>query len=115
VRTSKLGPILVDGTGRTLYLFEADKSTMSTCTGACASAWPPVTITGSPQAGSGVTAGLLGTTVRPDGAREVTYHGHPLYSYVGDSSPGAVTGQGLSQFGAKWYVLAPNGNKIDDD
>ncbi|MGF7236734.1 MAG: COG4315 family predicted lipoprotein [Frankia sp.] len=115
VATSKVGQILVDGKGRTLYLFEADKGAVSSCTGACAAAWPPYTVTGTPQAGAGVTGSLIATTTRSDGTHEVTYNGHPLYYFVGDKIAGATAGQGLSAFGAKWYVLAPNGNKIDND
>jgi predicted lipoprotein with Yx(FWY)xxD motif len=113
VAKSKLGTMLVDSTGRSLYLFQADKGTSSTCYGSCAAAWPPLMTHGAPKAGSSVKQSLLGTTKRKDGSTEVTYHGHPLYYYAGDSSPGATTGQGLDQFGAEWYVLAPSGNKID--
>jgi predicted lipoprotein with Yx(FWY)xxD motif len=116
LRGSKLGQILVDGKGRTLYLFEADKGGRSACDGACASAWPPYLSSGAPQAGSGVTGALLGSSPRGDGGgTQVTYHGHPLYYYAGDNQPGDTTGQGLNQFGAKWYVLASNGDKIDSD
>ena len=104
--TTKLGKVLVDARGRTLYLFEADKGTKSACGGACASVWPPLTITGHPTAGPGVTASKLGTTKRSDGATEVTYNGHPLYTYAGDSAPGQTSGQGLDDYGAEWYALA---------
>jgi predicted lipoprotein with Yx(FWY)xxD motif len=115
VRKSKLGKMLVDSSGRSLYLFEADKGTSSTCFGSCAATWPPLTTSGAPKARGGVKQALLGTTKRKDGSTEVTYHGHPLYYYAGDSAPGATTGQALDQFGAEWYVLAPSGNKIDED
>ena len=114
VAGSPLGQLLVDGSGRTLYLFEADTSTSSTCYGPCAQAWPPLLSTGTPTAGTGANAADLGTTTRNDGKAEVTYHGHPLYYYVGDGKPGDTTGQALNQFGAKWYVLAPSGDKIDN-
>ena len=113
VRDSKLGKILVDGHGRTLYLFEADKGTSSTCYGACASAWPPLTTTGTPRAGNGASPALLGTPPRTDHTTEVTYNHHPLYYFVSDTKPGDITGQGLNSFGTKWYVLNPKGNKID--
>ena len=113
VRKSDLGTMLTDSTGRTVYLFEKDKGNASTCYGSCATAWPPLTTSGTPKAGSNVTASALGTTKRKDGSSEVTYHGHPLYYYVGDSGPGSTSGQGVDQFGAEWYVLAPSGNKID--
>jgi predicted lipoprotein with Yx(FWY)xxD motif len=110
-----VGNALVDGQGRTLYLFEADKGSTSTCSGACASLWPPAITSGKPTAGPGVSAAKLGTTKRGDGTLEVTYNGHPLYRYAPDTKPGDATGQGLNQFGAKWYVLAASGSKIDDD
>ena len=112
--STKLGKVLVDSQGRTLYLFEADKGTMSACDGACASVWPPLTVTGQPKAGQGVTASKLGTTKRSDGTTEVTYNGHPLYTYAGDSAPGQTSGQGIDGFGAEWYVLSAAGDKIDN-
>ena len=114
-RTTKLGRILVDAHGRTLYLFEKDKGATSSCDGACASVWPPLTTGGTAKAGPGVTAAKLGVTNRTDGRTEVTYGGHPRYTYAGDQKPGDVQGQGLDQFGAEWYVLAPGGHKIDND
>jgi predicted lipoprotein with Yx(FWY)xxD motif len=111
----KLGAYLADSKGRALYLFEADKGMASTCYSACASIWPPLNSTGAVATGAGVSHTLLGTTKRTDGGSEVTYHGHPLYYYVGDKVAGSVTGQGLDQFGAKWYLIAPNGKKIDTD
>lgn len=117
VRTARtgLGQILVDGKGRTLYLFERDNATNSTCYGACASAWPPATATAAPRAGTGASAASLGTVYRSDGTNQLSYSGHPLYYYAGDAKAGDTTGQGLLQFGAKWYVLDPNGVKIDND
>jgi predicted lipoprotein with Yx(FWY)xxD motif len=113
VANSPLGRILVDGGGRTLYLFQQDTSTASTCDGACASSWPPLTTTGHPEATDGVSAGKLGTTKRTDGTTEVTYNGHPLYYYAGDAKPGDTTGQGLDLYGAEWDVLSPAGEKIE--
>jgi predicted lipoprotein with Yx(FWY)xxD motif len=115
LRKLNVGNALVDSQGRTLYLFEADKGPMSTCNGACASLWPPDTTSGTPKAGPGVDAAKLGTTKRSDGTLEVTYNGHPLYRYAPDTKAGQDTGQGLNQFGAKWYVLAASGSKIDSD
>jgi predicted lipoprotein with Yx(FWY)xxD motif len=112
VSTTKLGPILTDSSGRTLYLFEKDKGAMSACSGACASIWPPVSAMG--VAGHGLSAAKLGSIKRPDGTTEATYAGHPLYTYAGDAKPGDTRGQGLDQFGAEWYVLAPSGHKIGD-
>ena len=115
LRKLNVGNALVDSQGRTLYLFEADKGPMSTCNGACASLWPPDMTSGKPKAGPGVDAAKLGTTKRSDGTLEVTYNGHPLYRYAPDTRAGEDAGQGLNQFGAKWYVLAASGSKIDSD
>jgi predicted lipoprotein with Yx(FWY)xxD motif len=112
-RASSLGPILVDGRGRTLYLFEQDRGTTSTCDGSCAAIWPPLTTKAAPQAGTGAAGTKLGTTRRADGTLEVTYGGHPLYAYAGDAKPGDTTGQGVDQFGAEWYVLSPAGTKVE--
>jgi predicted lipoprotein with Yx(FWY)xxD motif len=116
VTTAKtgLGQVLVDGQDRTLYLFEADSAGTSNCASACASVWPPLTTAGAAHAGAGARAAQLGTLHRDDGTTQATYHGHPLYLYAGDTQPRATNGQGLDQFGAKWYVLAPSGNKIDN-
>jgi predicted lipoprotein with Yx(FWY)xxD motif len=113
VRKTDLGRILVDSQGRTLYLFEKDKNGKSACSDACASAWPP--LTGGATAGTGAEAKLLGTTKRSDGSTQATYNGWPLYLYEGDSAAGQTTGQGLDQFGAEWYVLAPTGKKVEEE
>lgn len=108
-----LGPILVDGAGRTVYLFEKDKGNESSCSGSCAAVWPPVTTSVKPKPGSGADAAKLGTTKRSDGTTEVSYAGHPLYYYAPDGTSGGSTGgQGLDQFGAKWYVLSPSGSAV---
>jgi len=112
VATSAFGRILVDSKGRTLYDFPPDMRGASTCYGACAALWPPLTTTGKPHAGAGVSASLLGTTKRSDGKLEVTYNGHPLYYYVADSKRGQTTGQGLIQFGAPWWAISPAGKEI---
>jgi predicted lipoprotein with Yx(FWY)xxD motif len=109
------GQALVDEDGKALYLWEADKAGQSTCTGPCAAAWPPVTTSGAPQAGSGVNQSLLGTVKRADGTEQVTYNGHPLYYFVGDTAAGMAKGQGSKAFGADWYVLNAKGSKIDND
>lgn len=107
-----LGQILVDGSGRTLYLFVADTGTTSTCYNACATNWPPLLTSGAPIAGTGVTAALLGTTTRTDASVEVTYAGHPLYYFVGDTRAGAITGQAQNSNGGLWYVVGPDGKQI---
>jgi len=111
-KTGSLGTFLVDGKGRALYLWEADHGSTSTCTGACAQAWPPLTITGPPKASGAVRGSLLGTTKRADGSREVTYAGHPLYLFAGDSRAGQTTGQGSTAFGAPWWVVTPAGKAL---
>ena len=112
VANSGLGPILVDARGRTLYLWLADTGAKSSCSGACAAAWPPLLTTGAPTPGSGAKASLLGTTKRSDGAEQVTYKHHPLYLFRGDTASGQTTGQGSTGFGAPWYVLSPGGDQI---
>ena len=114
LRNSAFGPILVDGSGRTLYLFEADRSSTSTCYGDCASVWPPLIASGTPIAGAGVNQSLLSTATRKDGQLEVVYNGHPLYYFVTDKQAGDATGQGISSFGADWYVLSAAGSKVDN-
>ncbi|MFF2731232.1 hypothetical protein ACFVS9_25410 [Streptomyces sp. NPDC058008] len=109
----KLGSILVDDKGRTLYLFLADTKDKSNCTGACAKAWPPLLTKGTAGVGSGVDKAMLGMTKRSGGDEQVTYNGHPLYYYAGDTKPGQTNGQALNQFGAEWYVLDAKGNKVE--
>jgi predicted lipoprotein with Yx(FWY)xxD motif len=111
VANSSLGSILVNTTGRTLYLFKADVGTKSACTGACATAWPPLLATGKPTAGTGLTASKLGTITRSGGKQQVTYNGHPLYRFIKDQKPGQTTGQGVTAFGAAWFALTPSGNQ----
>ena len=108
----KLGQFLVDGAGRTLYLFEQDKGTSSTCYQQCAQYWPPLLTNGAPQAGSGADSMLLGTSKRTDGTVEVTYGGHPLYYVITDHNPGDTTGQGVNNFGALWEAISPDGTPI---
>jgi predicted lipoprotein with Yx(FWY)xxD motif len=110
--SSGVGTILVDGGGKTVYLFQKDTGPTSMCSGACLQNWPAVTTRGKPQAGSGVTASMLGTSTRSDGTVQVTYAGHPLYLYAGDSAAGDLNGQGVNAFGANWYVLGPDGKQI---
>ena len=108
----KLGQILVDGAGKTLYLFVADSGSSSTCYTGCAQLWPPVLTSGPPQAGTGATASLLGTTTRTGGKTEVTYAGHPLYYFVSDKQAGDATGQGVDSFGALWWVVSASGAAV---
>jgi predicted lipoprotein with Yx(FWY)xxD motif len=110
--STSLGMILVDGSGRTLYLFEKDQPNQSACAGACAAAWPVDQSGATPKAGSGVTASMLGTIRRSDDTAQVTYNQHPLYYYSGDSGAGQHNGQGVDAFGAKWYVVTPAGGAV---
>jgi predicted lipoprotein with Yx(FWY)xxD motif len=112
IAKTKLGRILVDSRGITLYDFVKDKGKTSVCYGACAALWPPLITHGKPVAGRGVKRSLLGTTKRNDGKLEVTYGGHPLYYFVTDRKPGQTTGQGVNQFGGPWWVLSPKGKEI---
>jgi predicted lipoprotein with Yx(FWY)xxD motif len=111
-KKTSLGTFLVDARGRTLYLWDADKGSMSACSGACAQAWPPLTATATPKASGAVKASLLGTTKRADGSREVTYAGHPLYTFAGDTQTGKTTGEGSNGFGAPWWVVSPAGKAL---
>ena len=112
VAKSRLGRILVDSKGITLYDFPPDKGTTSVCYGACAALWPPLLTHGKPVAGPGARASLLGTTKRKDGKLQVTYGGHPLYYFVTDRKPGQTTGQGVNHFGGPWWVISPAGKEI---
>jgi predicted lipoprotein with Yx(FWY)xxD motif len=111
--STKLGQVLVDSKGLTVYLFLADSNTASNCNSAsCVQYWPPVLTTGAPQAGAGVNSALLGTIARADGTTQVSYAGHPLYRFVSDKAAGDSTGQGVNAFGAPWYVVSPSGAQI---
>lgn len=109
VGTTSLGQVIVDDKGFTLYLFEKDTGPTSTCVDACAKAWPPATVTGSPTAGTGVT-GALTTTTRPDGTTQIVLAGHPLYRFAADTAPGDVNGQGV---GGTWYAVSPSGEAVE--
>jgi predicted lipoprotein with Yx(FWY)xxD motif len=106
-----LGKILVDANGDTVYLFQKDTGTQSTCTGGCAGTWPPVRAIGKPTVAAGLS-GKVGTTPRSDGKPQVTYAGHPLYRYQGDSKPGDANGQGINAYGALWYAASSSGAAV---
>jgi predicted lipoprotein with Yx(FWY)xxD motif len=112
VSKTSLGKTLVDSRGRTLYLFKKDSGTTSACTGACATAWPPLTTAGNPAVGHGAKVSLIGTTSRTNGQQQVTYKGHPVYLFQGDHKAGATNGEGLTAFGGSWFALSPAGNQI---
>ena len=111
-RRGKLGVHLTNAHGRTLYMFAADTRHRSHCRGTCARFWPPFTTVGAPTAGRAAKAAKLATIRRRDGSRQVTYAGHPLYLYLGDSKAGQTNGQGSLAFGARWWILAPSGKPI---
>jgi predicted lipoprotein with Yx(FWY)xxD motif len=108
-----LGKVLVDAQGRTLYLFEKDKRGRSACHGACATYWPPLVSSAKPRAARGVRASLLGLTKRTNGKRQVTYAGHPLYTFIADKKAGQTTGEGLNNFGAAWDAVAASGRAVE--
>jgi predicted lipoprotein with Yx(FWY)xxD motif len=111
VESTSLGKILDNGQGRTLYVFQADSGTKSNCSGACATNWPPLT-SANPTVGKGANASMVGTSKRSDGKTQVTYNGHPLYTFQGDSGPGDTSGQGVNAFGGLWYALSPSGQQV---
>jgi predicted lipoprotein with Yx(FWY)xxD motif len=112
VAKSHLGKIIVDGRGRTLYLFEKDRRGHSACNGACAGYWPPLLTSSKPVAGTGVKKSLLGVIKRSNGKKQVTYAGHPLYRFVQDTRAGQTKGQDTHFFGGGWYVISPSGKKV---
>jgi predicted lipoprotein with Yx(FWY)xxD motif len=113
--SGKLGTILAAGSKKlTVYMFEGDKGSTSSCSGACAAVWPPVTTSGSPAVSGTAHSAYLGTTTRSDGTTQVTYNGHPLYYFAKDKDSGDAYGQGIKGFGSDWYVLKPSGSKLDE-
>jgi predicted lipoprotein with Yx(FWY)xxD motif len=112
VRSSNYGRILFDGRGFVLYAFTHDRLRLSTCKGDCAKAWPPFLVSREPGAGTGVKASLLGVIRRAGGRLQATYKGRPLYYYVGDTKPGQILCQGVSEFGGYWRVIRPTGNPV---
>lgn len=112
IGSSKLGRILVNSRGMTLYIWAHDKGSKSTCYGDCAEYWPPVITSGKPRAVGGAKASLLGTTRRKDGRMQVTYKRHPLYLFVQDKKPGDVKGEGLTGFGGRWDPVSAVGRAV---
>jgi predicted lipoprotein with Yx(FWY)xxD motif len=111
---TRLGTILTAGPdGLTVYMFEGDSVGKSNCNGACASVWPPVTVSGTPSAGGGAMQADISVIARADGTKQLAYKGHPLYWFSGDKAAGDTNGEGVHGFGNNWYVLDPSGNKID--
>jgi predicted lipoprotein with Yx(FWY)xxD motif len=112
VADDSLGKVLVNSQGRTLYLFQRDSGTQSTCTGTCAVNWPPLHANSSPTVGEGANASTVATTRRPNGTSQVTYNSHPLYLFVGDKKAGDTNGEGVSAFGGSWFAVSPAGNQV---
>jgi predicted lipoprotein with Yx(FWY)xxD motif len=113
VQRSPDGPILATGGGATLYDFGPDTPTHSACLNdGCVYQWPPYIVIGTVRVGPGVNRSLVGTVRRPGGAEQLSYNGHPLYTYIRDVEPGMVTGQAIDQDGGPWYVLTPAGTAI---
>jgi predicted lipoprotein with Yx(FWY)xxD motif len=112
-RASPVGPILVTSNGSTLYDFVPDTTTSSACTSVtCVFLWPPLIENGPVTVGPDLSESLVGSIRRTDGSTQITYGGHPLYTYNSDVRPGLVTGQALLQSGGYWYVIGPNGQQI---
>lgn len=113
-KIKKLGTVLVNSRGLTLYMFVPDHQKRVTCKGQCAVIWPPLKIKKGrkPTAGGAARKGLLGTDRNPSGGRVVTYNRWPLYTYISDSKPGQATGQAIKLNGGYWYVLSPAGKVI---
>ncbi|MGH2990319.1 MAG: COG4315 family predicted lipoprotein, partial [Solirubrobacterales bacterium] len=109
---TEYGEILADRKGFALYLFTKEEGRESRCYGECAEAWPPLKTKRKPRAGAGLDPGLLARTERRNGRKQVTYDGHPLYYYIGDSDPGEVFCQDVQEFGGRWYVVTANGEPV---
>jgi predicted lipoprotein with Yx(FWY)xxD motif len=112
VAVSRYGKIIVDGQGRTLYLFDAERTITPKCYGACAVAWPPLLTTGARVAGEGLSQALIATATRSDGSMQVAYNSHALYLYVGDRAPGEIRCQAVVEYGGGWFVVDAEGNKV---
>jgi predicted lipoprotein with Yx(FWY)xxD motif len=110
--TTKLGKVIATSGGRTLYMFGADKGHKSSCFGACATAWPPLTTSGKPKAARGVSASKLGTISRGGGVKQVTYNGHPIYRFQGDARARQTNGEGINAFGGIWHALSAKGKAV---
>ena len=112
LRTTKLGPILVNARGHTLYMFAKDKKGKSSCSGSCVKFWPPSLKSGKATAGSGVKAALIGMTKWSNGSLQLTYNKHPLYTFALDKKSGQTNGEGQLAFGARWYAVSGKGTAV---
>lgn len=109
---ASVGTYLTGASGRALYIWVADSKGKSSCAGACATAWPPLTASTMPKVTGGVAAADVSLISRSDGTKQVAYQGRPLYYYVGDTESGTTNGQGSNQFGAKWWLISPSGGQV---
>lgn len=107
-----LGKVLANSKGRTLYMFLKDRNGKSACSGTCAQYWPPLVAQAKPTAGAGVKAAWLATVGRADGRMQVTYRRHPLYAFALDKRAGQTSGEGLADFGGKWYAVSAAGSAV---
>jgi predicted lipoprotein with Yx(FWY)xxD motif len=107
-----LGRILVNSSGRTLYMFGKDRNGKSSCAGQCATFWPPLIAKGKPRVAGGAKASLIGTTKRSDGRLQVTYKHHPLYTFAKDTKKGQTNGEGINAFGGRWNAVSPAGAAV---
>ena len=114
-KAEPFGEYLTDAEGRALYMFEADSKGKTTCYTDCAEAWPPLLTAGDPEVGEKLDDTKAGTIERKDGKRQVTYGGWPLYYFVKDKGPGTTAGQDVHGFGAGWYLVSPEGEKIEKE
>ena len=109
LRSTSLGKVIVDKKKRTLYMLSSDGKNKSTCSGACASNWPPAKAPKHPKLGAGLKKGKLAVITRSDGSKQLAYAGHPLYEFIGDSKPGDVNGDGIVAFGGTWHAVNKSG------
>lgn len=112
VQQTSVGKALADANGRTLYLFAGDKPNVSQLSAAGRAVWPPFTAGVLPRATGGALRARIGTATANAGGTQISYNGHPLYYFVGDRQPGQTHGQGLNEFGGRWYVLSASGAAI---
>ncbi len=112
LKQTSFGKTLADANGRTLYLFQADSRNVSNLSQAGQAVWPPFTAAAKPRALGGAVASQISTIKKVNGLSQIAYNGHPLYYFVGDHQPGQTAGQGLNEFGARWYVLALSGAAV---
>ena len=112
VAKTPAGKVLVDPRGRTLYVFAPDSRGHSTCTGSCATYWPPTPGADAKRGAPAAVSATLGSIKRADGSSQLTANGYPVYTYVGDHSRGQANGQGINLSGGRWWVVSPSGTRV---